>query len=101
MARPKDEHGRALAQAWRRLPEARALEMAGVTALAADGRLAHLDLKRKLAIARKAIDHVVDGDLPPPCPVQGRQDGAAELRAGRGLGRLCAGRDRSAEGLRP
>jgi len=66
MARPKDEHGRALAQAWRRLPEARALEMAGVTALAADGRLAHLDLKRKLAIARKAIDHVVDGDLPPP-----------------------------------
>jgi hypothetical protein len=66
MARPKDENGKALPQAWRRLPEARALEFAGVTALAADGRLAHLDLKRKLVIARKAIDHVVDGDLPPP-----------------------------------
>lgn len=65
MTRPKDENGRLLPQAHKRLDEAPALEFAAVTALAADGRLAHLELKRKLVIARKAIDHLTDGDTPP------------------------------------
>jgi hypothetical protein len=65
MTRPKDESGRLLPQAHKRLDNAHHLEMAGVRALSEDGRLNHLDLKRKLVIARKAIDHATDGDTPP------------------------------------
>lgn len=65
MTRPKDENGRLMPQAHKRLPSAHLLELAGVRALSEDGRLNHLDLKRKLMIARKAIDHATDGDTPP------------------------------------
>jgi hypothetical protein len=49
----------------RRLTDASRYEMAGVMALSGDGRLNHLELKTKLKIARKALDHLVDGDTPP------------------------------------
>jgi hypothetical protein len=66
MTRPRDEHGRLAAQAHKRLAEAPVLEMAAVMAISADRRFAFLDLKRRLALGRKAIHHVVDGDVPPP-----------------------------------
>lgn len=65
MTRPRDEHGKLLPMAHRRLAEASALEMAAVSAISADGRACFLDFKRKLEIGRKAINHVVDGDAPP------------------------------------
>lgn len=49
----------------RRLTDASRYEMAGVMALSGDGRLNHLELMSKLKIARKALDHLVDGDTPP------------------------------------
>jgi hypothetical protein len=65
VTRPRDENGRALPAAWRRLPDAASLEMAAVMAISADGRSCFLDHKRKLELARKAINHVVDGDAVP------------------------------------
>ncbi|WP_312688413.1 hypothetical protein [Brevundimonas nasdae] len=63
--RPKDEEGRLLPQAHKRLDDAPTLEQAAVFRMSDDGRLSFMPLKRKLAIARKAIDHVVDGDAEP------------------------------------
>lgn len=65
MTRPLDENGRPLPAACRRLPEAPALELAGVLAISADRRACFLGHKRKLELARKAINHVVDGDAVP------------------------------------
>ncbi|MFN3352615.1 MAG: hypothetical protein ACK4Z5_03315 [Brevundimonas sp.] len=63
--RPRDEHGRTVRPPHQRMADASRYEMAGVQALSADGRLAHLDFKTKLKMARKALDHVVDGDERP------------------------------------
>lgn len=65
MPRPKDENGYLLPQAHKRIPEADDAVQAGFFALSQDGRLTHLTTKRKLAISRKAVDHVVDGDAAP------------------------------------
>ena len=65
MTCPRDDSGRPLPAAWRRLSEAPALELAGVLAISADRRACFLDHKRKLELARKAINHVVDGDAVP------------------------------------
>lgn len=65
MTRPRDEHGKLLPMAHRRLPDASELEMAGVQAISADGRACFLDHKRKLELTRKAINHAVDGDAAP------------------------------------
>ena len=63
--RPKDEEGRLLPPPHKRLEEAGALEQAGVFALQADGRSVALPMMRKLAMVRKVIDHVYDGDKVP------------------------------------
>lgn len=65
MTRPKDENGYLLPQAHKRIPEADGAVQAGFFKLGSDNRLCHLTTKRKLAIARKAVDHVVDGDAAP------------------------------------
>lgn len=101
MTRPKDENGRLLPQAHKRLDHAPALEFAAVTALADDGRLAHLELKRKLVIARKAIDHLTDGDIPPRLVVQKGQGGPRQRRAERGLADGARRRAPSTGELRP
>ena len=63
--RAKDETGRLLPPPHKRLPEAAIAERAAVFAISRDARCAHLPLLRKLALVRKAIDHVVDGDAAP------------------------------------
>lgn len=63
--RAKDEDGRLLAPPHKRLENAHELEAAGIFALAQDGRSTSLPLARKLALVRKVIDHVVDGDAIP------------------------------------
>lgn len=61
MSRPKDADGKPAEPAHRRVNGAHRLEQIAVFKLAEDGRLSHLPMKRKLALARKAIDHAVDG----------------------------------------
>lgn len=70
MTRERDEHGRLEPLAHKRLANAAELELAGVSAISSDARFSFLDLKRKLVLSRKAIDHVVDGVIPPPCRFQ-------------------------------
>lgn len=65
MTRPKDEEGRILPPAHKRLDNASALEAAGIFALAKDARTASLTFARKLTLVRKVIDHVIDGDKIP------------------------------------
>jgi hypothetical protein len=65
MARPKDEKGFPMDYAHKRLPEAAALVQAAVWAIKDDGRFSHLTISRKMALAQKAIDHVVDGGAVP------------------------------------
>lgn len=60
--RPKDEDGYLLPPPHTRLPDAAKYEQAAVWAISADSRVCHLPLARKLSLARKAIDHVWDGD---------------------------------------
>lgn len=63
--RPRDDRGLPLPPPHVRLEEAPRLEQAAVFAMSADGRAASLTMARKLTLARKAIDHVVDGDAIP------------------------------------
>ena len=65
MTRAKDEDGRLLAPPHKRLENAVELEQAGIFSLMADGRSVALPLARKLAMVRKVIDHVFDGDVVP------------------------------------
>lgn len=63
--RPKDEDGLPLPAAHIRLPEAGELRQAAYIALSGDGRSVIWTAPQKLAIADKAIDHVIDGDSIP------------------------------------
>lgn len=65
MPRPKDENGRVLPAAHKRIDGVERVEQAAVFTLSEDRRLCHLTMKRKLTIARKAIDVVVDGATEP------------------------------------
>lgn len=67
MTRPLDEKGRALPAAHLRLDaeDVTRMESAVVFAFSLDGRATFLPLMRKLTLARKAIDHVIDGDAVP------------------------------------
>lgn len=65
MPRPRDEDGRLLPPAHKRLDEAPDLEQAIVFRWAEDGRLCFLPLKRRLAVARRAMDHIYDGASEP------------------------------------
>ena len=64
MARPKDAAGKLLPPAHQRL-KAGAIEEAIYFRLCEDRRACHLPYVRKMRIARKAIDHVIDGDKEP------------------------------------
>jgi hypothetical protein len=61
MARPKNEDGKTVEAAHRRIAGAHQLEQLAVFKLSEDGRLSHLPMKRELALARKAIDTAIDG----------------------------------------
>lgn len=64
--RPRDpETGALEAPPHIRLSEAPALLQSALFAMANDTRAVALPMKRKLALAEKAIDHVVDGDAIP------------------------------------
>ena len=63
--RPKDEDGKTLPPPHKRLENVEELEQAAVFAISQDGRSAALPLQRKLTMARKVIDHIVDGDKAP------------------------------------
>lgn len=63
--RAKDEDGRLLPAPHKRLENAPQLEQAGVFAIARDGRFSGMTHAKRLALVRKAIDHVHDGDKPP------------------------------------
>lgn len=63
--RPKDDNGISLPPAHIRLVEAPKFLERALFAMAADSRAAALPAKRKLALAEKVIDHVVDGDAIP------------------------------------
>jgi hypothetical protein len=90
MTRPVDENGRPLPPASRRLPNAAALQMAGVTAISADPRSCFMDLKRKLELSSKAINHAVDGAaVPKDVQGGGRCSGAVADRPERGAGGRC------------
>lgn len=65
MTRPKDEDGRLLQPPHKRLDNAAELEQAGVFAISKDGRAVALPLARKLAMVRKVINHIFDGDKVP------------------------------------
>lgn len=63
--RPKDENGVSLPAAHLRLAETPRLLEAALFAMAKDARASALPVKRKLALAERVIDHVVDGDATP------------------------------------
>lgn len=65
MSRPKGDDGRALPAAHIRLPRAEAAIGEIYMALCQDGTCAHLEAIKKIRLAEKAIDHVVDGGKPP------------------------------------
>lgn len=100
MTRPVDENGRPLPPANRRLPNASAFQLAGVAAISADPRSSFMEMKRKLELTGKAINHVVDGAaVPKDVQGGGRRSGAvAAGPEGRARGRRPAARGR---GVRP
>jgi len=65
MSRPKDERGKLLPPPCHRLEEADKLRAAAVLAISKDGRAAFLTTARKIALADRVINHVVDGDAVP------------------------------------
>lgn len=67
MPRPKDEDGLPLKPPHLRLPlrDLSKMQEAALYAMAADTRGPALEVKRKLAMIDKAIDHVIDGDAAP------------------------------------
>jgi hypothetical protein len=63
--RPRDEDGVLLPPPHVRLEQAPDLRQAAVIAMSRDARACALTTARKVTIANKAIDHVVDGDAVP------------------------------------
>lgn len=63
--RPRDEDNNLLPPPHLRLSETPALQERALFAMATDPRGCALTVKRKLSLADKAIDHVVDGDAVP------------------------------------